>query len=103
MLDVQLALPDPRAPRTRRIEMIIDSGATRCLFHSDLAKYLGIDAASCPIEQTTGIGGVESTYLHEVMIYVPGGSVLARAGFKENLPVAGLLGMNGFFEHFSIL
>ena len=24
------------------------------------------------------------------------------AAFKENLPIAGLLGMNGFFEHFNI-
>jgi hypothetical protein len=102
MLNVQLALPDPNAPRTKRIEVVIDSGATRCLFHSDFARHLRIDTASCPIEQTVGIGGIESTYLHDVTLYIPGGPVVARVGFKHNLPVAGLLGMNGFFEHFRV-
>ena len=32
-------------PVAGRFEAIIDSGASRCLFHSDLAAYLGIDPA----------------------------------------------------------
>jgi hypothetical protein len=32
MLNIQLALPDPKSPRTKRIEVVLDSGATRCLF-----------------------------------------------------------------------
>jgi hypothetical protein len=28
--------------------------------------------------------------------------VLARAGFSDSLPIAGLLGMAGFFENFNI-
>ncbi len=102
MLNVQIALPAPNAPRTKRFEAVIDSGASRCLFHSDFAKHLGIDVAKCPIEITQGIGGDESTYLHDLTLYVPGGPVIATCGLKDKLPVAGLLGMVGFFEHFNI-
>lgn len=49
-----------------------------------------------------GIGGSESVYLREVLLYIPGGPVVITAGFKKGLPLAGLLGMNGFFEHFRV-
>jgi len=55
------------------------------------------------MESTTGIGGREVTYLHDLTLYIPGGQTKIKAGFKEALPVAGLLGMNGFFEHFKIV
>jgi hypothetical protein len=37
-----------------------------------------------------------------VCLYLPGGPVNIQAAFKENLPCAGLLGMNGFFEYFTV-
>jgi hypothetical protein len=97
-----LALPLAHAPRTKRFEAIIDSGATRCLFDWSIAEFLGIDRASCKSENTTGIGGTERVYLREMSLYIPGGPVTLSAGFKTGLPVAGLLGMSGFFEHFRI-
>ena len=36
------------------------------------------------------------------MLYIPGGPVTIKAGFKEKLPVAGIPGMAGFFEPFKI-
>ncbi len=102
ILNVQIALPSSSSPRTKRFEALIDSGASRCLFHSDFATHLGIDYRSCPIEVTQGIGGSENTYLHEIALHIPGGPVVILAGFKDNLPIAGLLGMKGFFEHFKI-
>lgn len=102
-LNVQLALTSPNSPRTKRFEGIIDSGAMRCLFDWSIAEFLGIQRDACKVEVTTGIGGSEDSYLHDVMLYIPGGPVTITAGFKEKLPVAGLLGINGFFEHFQIL
>ena len=102
MLDVQIALPSPAAPRTKRFEAIIDSGATRTLFHSDFLSHLGLDLAAGELEITQGIGGSEHTYLHEITLYIPGGPVRIKAGFKDRLPIAGLLGMNGFFEFFKV-
>ena len=101
-LSVQIALPGQNSPRTKKFEAIVDSGASRCTFHADLAKHLGIDITACTAEKTTGISGSETTYLSEIALYIPGGSVKIIAAFKEQLPVAGLLGMNGFFEHFNV-
>lgn len=102
MLSVQIALPSANAPRTKRFEAIIDSGATRTLFHADFLKYLGVDLTSGEREAIQGIGGKESTYLHEIALYIPGGAVKIKAAFKDGLPVAGLLGMQGFFEFFKV-
>jgi hypothetical protein len=103
MLNVQVALPAPQSPRTKRFEAIIDSGASRCLFHADIGSFLGIDIKKCPVEVTQGIGGDCDTYLHDLTLYIPGGPVTIKAGFKENLPAAGLLGMEGFFDHFIVV
>lgn len=102
ILKVSLALPLPNSPRTERIEALIDSGSTRCLFHADIGRFLGLDIAAGAKEETLGISGLDITYLHDVVLYIPGGAVIMKAGFKENLPLAGLLGMQGFFEHFVI-
>ncbi len=53
-------------------------------------------------EITNGIGGPEEVWLHDVHLYIPGGMVRIKAGFKDNLPLSGLLGTSGFFEHFRI-
>jgi hypothetical protein len=100
--NVQFALPKAGSPRTKRVECIIDSGATNCLFHADIARFLGLDLESGFRQMTNGIGGQEVTWLHEIMLYIPGGPVKITAGFKEGLPVAGLLGMKGFFDHFIV-
>jgi hypothetical protein len=102
VIRVQLAPNSTHAVRTRRFEAIVDSGATRCHFHSGLAGYLGIDLRSGISEITNGIGGQEEVWLHDLTLYIPGGPVKIRAGFKDNLPIAGLLGMAGFFDNFNI-
>ena len=99
---VQLALAIPNAPRTKKFETVIDSGAARCVFHADIAKFLNLELKSGIKEITNGIGGPEENWIHEVMLYIPGGPVKIKAGFKENLPVVGLLGTQGFFQHFTI-
>lgn len=37
-----------------------------------------------------------------VSVYIPGRPVKITAAFKDRLPVAGLLGMHGFFESFRV-
>jgi aspartyl protease len=102
MLDVQVALPQLNAPRTRRFDAIVDSGASRTLLHADLARHLGLELKAGEIERAQGIGGSEEIYLHEITLFLPGGPVTTKAGFKDRLPVAGLLGMKGFFEFFRV-
>ena len=102
VLNVSLALPIPRAPRTKKFEAVIDSGATRCMFHADIGRFLGLDIRQGKLEKTNGIDGPTETWVHQVCLYLPGGPVNIQAAFKENLPCAGLLGMNGFFEYFTV-
>ena len=49
-----------------------------------------------------GIQGIARAYIHEITLYLPGGSIDIQAGFMQGLSVPGLLGMNGFFEHFIV-
>jgi hypothetical protein len=100
MLNVQIALPSANAPRTKRFEVVIDSGASRCLFHSDLAANLGIDPKSCQTEITVGIGGHEKTFLHQLTLYIPGGPVTIKAGFKDETPGCWLAGDEWIFRTF---
>jgi hypothetical protein len=102
MLPGSLSLPIPNAPRTKRFEAVIDSGASRCIFHADIGRFMGIDVRSGIKDTTQGIAGPSDLYLHDVRLYVPGGPVVIKAGSKEGLPIAGLLGMDGFFEHFVV-
>jgi hypothetical protein len=102
MLNVNIALPAKNAPRTKRFEAIIDSGASRCIFHASIGRFIGLEIEKGVIEDTLGINGVSRTYLHEISLYVPGGVVNVQAGFSDDLPIAGLLGMNGFFDRFRV-
>lgn len=99
---VSLALPRDGAPRTKRFETIVDSGASRCMFNADIGRYLGLDIESGDLEETQGIGGLENAYLHKIAMHLPGGPVVTKAAFVEGLPVPGLLGMCEFFENFIV-
>jgi hypothetical protein len=103
VLNVQVALPHKNAPRTKRVEAIIDSGASRCIFHSAIGRSIGLDVHGGAREEVMGISGSQTMYIHEIALYVPGGVITTRAGFSDDLPLAGLLGMKGFFEHFEVL
>ncbi len=102
-LNVNIALPAKNAPRTKRFEAVIDSGASRCIFHASIGRFIGLEIERGPVEETLGISGVSRTCLHDISLYAPGGIVNIRAGFSEDLPIAGLLGMNGFFDHFKVI
>ncbi len=102
VLNVNIALPAENAPRTKRFEAIIDSGASRCMFHASIGRFIGLDIEKGEVEDTAGITGDARTYLHDIPLYIPGGPLVIRAAFSEELPTAGLLGMNGFFEHFRV-
>lgn len=101
-LKTQLSLQSPNAPRTRQFEAIVDSGASRCMFHADIGRHIGLDIKSGDHEQTQGIGGATDAWVHPIKLFVFGTPIDIYAAFKEGLPCAGLLGMNGFFDHFLV-
>jgi hypothetical protein len=102
VLPINIALPHKNAPRTKRFEAIIDSGATLCQFQAAIGRSLGLVIEKGEPMQTMGISGPTQMYLHDVSLYIPGGIVTAKVGFSDTLPILGLLGMSGFFEHFKI-
>jgi hypothetical protein len=101
-IPVNIALPAKNSPRSKRFEAIIDSGATRCVFHAQLGKAIGLDVIKGEPETTNGIAGPTTVYLHNISLYAPGGIIALCAAFSLDLPIAGLLGMRGFFDNFKI-
>jgi len=102
MVPVNIALSTKNAPRSKRFEAIIDSGASRCIFHAQIGRAIGLEIEKGEIESTLGIAGPTETYLHDISLYAPGGIIAVRAGFSANLPVAAVLGFMDFFAHFRI-
>lgn len=82
----------------------MDSGPTQCLFHSHIGAAIGPRIDKGKLGKVTGINGDRTeVYLHNVSLYVPGGHILKiEAGFTDKLPVGGVLGMTGFFDHFKV-
>ena len=99
---VNIALPAKNSPRSKRFEAIIDSGASQCIFHANIGRAIGLEIEKGQLVSTNGIAGPTDIFLHDVSLYVPGGIVSTRVGFSDALPLAGLLGMTGFFENFKI-
>lgn len=102
-LPVSIALPAKNSPRSKRFDAIIDSGASGCLFHASIGRSIGLEIEKGETAHTQGIAGPSAIFLHDVSLYAPGGIIATRAGFSDALPVAGLLGMAGFFENFKVL
>jgi len=99
VLNVQIALPARNSPRSKRIEAFIDSGAARCVFHAEVGRAIGLDIETGVIENMTGVSGAKTpVYLHNISLYIPGDIVTIQAGFCDDLPVAGILGMAGFLN-----
>jgi hypothetical protein len=103
VLNVQIANPAKHSPPSKRFEAVVDSGASRCIFHANIGTAIGLDIKKGEIEETVGVSGKPTiTYLYSISLYVDGGIIRIRAGFAQDLPLAGLLGRQGFFEHFKI-
>jgi aspartyl protease len=103
VLPVYIARPEKNAPRSKKLEAFIDSGASRTTFHASIAEALGFEVKKGEQESTTGVNGKPlMTYLHDVAFYAPGGVIQIRAALSYELPVTAILGMDGFFEHFKV-
>jgi hypothetical protein len=102
-IPVNIALPAKNAPRSKRFDAIIDSGTSGCLFHASIGRAIGLQIEKGEPKQTMGVAGPANLFVHEIAIYIPGGPITTQAGFSDSLPIAGLLGMLGFFEHFKVV
>lgn len=104
ILPVQLGNPAKHSPPSKRFEALIDSGASRCIFHASIGEAIGFDIEKGEKEETFGISGQASTiYLHRVSLYVAAQIITMQAGFSYNLPLAGVLGRRGFLSNFKVI
>jgi hypothetical protein len=101
-----LAIQVSRGSRTTSpFEALIDSGATNCLFHSDIASAAGIEDFRSGILARTG-GVVDGTSMdlwgHDIRIHVGADSFKITGYFSDRLPIPCLLGRNGFFDKYIV-
>lgn len=91
-------------PQTTRFECLVDSGAADCLFHADIAAALHLKLEAGIRAPISGIAAnvALDAYYHDVNVWIGVDMLRIRAAFTPNLPVAGLLGRRGFFEHFIV-
>jgi hypothetical protein len=99
---VNIAMTAKNSPRSKRFEAIIDSGASQCIFHASIGRAIGLEVEKGEKVFANGVQGPAQLYLHDIALYAPGGMICIRAGFSDELPIAGLLGMEGFFQNFKI-
>src|SRR5882724_3792251 len=87
--------------RQKDVISLVDSGADVCLFHSDIARMLGIEIEAAPKLAFQGVSGArEAAYLHRVDLVVRGLNVITLdVAFTNSMAAGtGLLGQRSFFE-----
>ena len=85
--------------------MLVDSGSDTCIFDAQIAGILQIDLKKGREEKVVGItGGIESYYLHSVIIRVGGWPFRIEAGFLPRIASLGygVVGQKGFFDIFIV-
>jgi hypothetical protein len=90
---------------TTPFEALIDSGATNCLFHSDIAAVIGIkDFKTGILSQTGGVvsGSTMDLYAHDIRLHIGADNFKITGYFSDQLPLPCLLGRSGFFENYIV-
>ena len=66
----------------------VDSGASYCLFHADVAELLGLNLESGePSEMTVGDGDSLKVYIHKIKIICAGEEFIASIGFSKEIGI----------------
>jgi len=91
--------------KTKSFHAIVDSGSSVCLFHADFLKIFNMKLTDGIKGSLGGIGKAMGipVYYHDIHILVGvDWKIGVRAGFSEDLSVAGILGRTGFFDAFHL-
>ena len=85
-------------------EVLVDSGADRCIFDSQLGEIIGLEVDKGRLDLVEGISGKpEPYYTHTINIMVGGYKYTIQAGFKPNYQWSyGIVGQRGFFDLFVV-
>lgn len=80
---------------------LVDSGADTALFHSSIAKELGLEVEKGRPQKFFGIAEVGiDVYFHTIELQIVGtqDSIRIEAGFTHSKGVGAILGQSGFFD-----
>ena len=99
---IRVRVGKKRGQTTRFFEALVDSGASDCMFPESIASAIGIRIESGRKDARNVIGGQQDVWIHPIVLYVGEHALHINAAFAKTLPVAGLLGRVGFFDHFKI-
>ena len=91
----------------KKFLMLVDSGADYCILDRDVAEFLRININDGEFIKTGGIGESANIYYFDnIYINVGGEEIKTRCGFKDGYLmgglISGILGRQGFFDHFKI-
>ncbi len=91
--------------KTKAFHAVVDSGSSACLFHADFLRPFKLNLTDGVKGSIGGVGREMRVpvYYHDIWILV--GLELrigVKAGFCEELSVAGILGRTGFFDSFRV-
>jgi hypothetical protein len=91
--------------KTKSFHAVVDSGSSACFFHADFLKLFKIKLTDGIKNSLGGVGKgtVIPVYYHDIFVLVGADwKIGVRAGFSEDLSVAGILGRTGFFDAFRV-
>ena len=98
---VEVALA--RGDRTISVKALVDSGASFCIFHHEVAEYLGLKIERGRKVSLTGIGGRIFGYLHNVTVNAGGQRFECKIVFSRKFKISfNLLGRDNFFAPFKV-
>ncbi len=82
----------------------IDTGASYCLFHADVAEVLGIDVEKGEKdEMVVGDGNILVVYIHFLPVSIAGKEFQAKIGFSKGIGVnMEIIGRKDIFDHFVV-
>jgi len=86
---------------------LVDSGADKCYFASEIASVLGIkNLENGRKEDVIGVNGKSEAYFHPVIVMIGGWKYNIEVGFMKNSSLTaqgyGIFGHKGVFDNFSI-
>jgi len=87
------------------VDALIDSGADKCLFHSDIGREIGLDIEKGREELFSGIeGGKVKSFIHKIQLRIIGieKEIEISVGFTDVSGVFAILGQEGFFDAYKI-
>lgn len=83
----------------------VDTGASYCLFHADVAEILGLELEKGELrDMVLGDGDVLKVYLHKIGVSIAGREFTASIGFSKNVGIGFyIIGRKDIFDKFLVI